>query len=133
MVKDYKIGLGNTRYKEVPKAYRKLALLGSPEARAQRKGRMPSNPMTLDLLAGKTLFAYDPFLESGHRKAHGMIFSALYNIARRFGKTFRCVGYDFEEDGHFRGYIMWMENSGEARELRKVMTRLLTSLEDEIA
>ena len=129
MPSDYQRGVGDSLYKKVPRSYRAIALSTSKRARTKAKIKQPKAQMTKDLLDGFTLFAYDPFMEEGHRKAHGQLFQTLYNTARRHGKTFRCVGYDLIEEDKYRGYIMWMEDDEESQKVNKQVERYLREIE----
>jgi hypothetical protein len=95
----YKDGIAGLKYKPVSARLRREI-----STRDMKKRRLPNNQMVIDLLAGKTLFAYN---EEGRTRYR---FGSLYTVAANNNKTLRIYGYDDVDDGIFRGYIMWMES-----------------------
>jgi len=94
----YKDGIAGLKYKPVSARLRREIT-----TRDMKKRRLPNNQMVIDLLAGKTLFAYS---ESGRARYR---FGSLYNVAASNNKTLRIYGYDDVDDEIFKGYLIWME------------------------
>jgi len=94
----YKDGIKGLKYKIVPKGWRQYA--GPP--RNDRNRRPVQNPMVIDLLEGKTVFAY---IED---RTH-MSFGSLYSVAYSHGKILRMHQFDDIDDDIFKGYLIWME------------------------
>jgi hypothetical protein len=72
--------------------------------RNDRNRRPAVNPMVVDLLEGKTVFAY---IED---RTH-MSFGSLYSVAYTHGKILRMHQFDDIDDEVFKGYLIWMENA----------------------
>jgi len=94
----YKDGIAGLKYKVVSSRHRQMIV-----TRDMHKRRPASNPMVLDLLNGKTVFAYG---EGGRRRYS---FGSLYAVAASNNKTLRIYGYDDVDDEIFKGYLIWME------------------------
>lgn len=94
----YKPGIQGIRYKPVSARLRRELT-----TRNMRKRRLPQNQMVIDLLAGRTLFAYS---EPGRKRYS---FGSLYTVAANNNRTLRIYGYDDVDDEIFRGYLIWME------------------------
>jgi hypothetical protein len=94
----YKPGIQGIRYKPVHRSWRK-----SIDVRTIRNRKKPTNPMVLDLLAGKTIFAY-----KDGRNADS--FGSLYAVAASNGKVLRMYQTDDLDDEVYKGLLIWMES-----------------------
>lgn len=93
----YKEGIKGIRYKIVGKEWRKFVA-----PRTIRNRKRPINPMVRDLLAGKTIFAYDDDRKS-------LSFGSLYAVAASNNKMLRMYLCDDLDDMVYKGYVIWME------------------------
>jgi hypothetical protein len=91
----YKNGVAGIKYKIVPKSWRECV-----PVRNYRNKKPPTNQMVLDLLAGKTVFAYGPNRSVG----------SLYAVAASNGKILRMYQFDDLDDDIYKGYVMWMDD-----------------------
>jgi hypothetical protein len=94
----YKDGIAGIKYKVVSDGLRKEII-----TRNIGKRRSANNPMVIDLLKGKTIFAYG---EEHRRKFR---FGSLYTTAANNNKTLRIYQFDDVDDEIFKGYLIWME------------------------
>ena len=94
----YKDGIAGIKYKIVSARLRREIT-----TRDMKKRRPASNPMVIDLLNGKTLFAY------GEKGRRAFSFGSLYTVAANNNKTLRIYSYDDVDDEIFKGYLIWME------------------------
>lgn len=93
----YKAGIKGIKYKTVPSTWRNHV-----EVRHIRKRRPPINPMVLDLLEGKTIFAY------GEDRTT-VSFGSLYAVAASNGRVLRMYQFDDIDDNIYKGYLIWMD------------------------
>jgi hypothetical protein len=94
----YKIGSRGIKYKIVPRSWRQ-----GVDVRNYVNKKDPTSPMVVDLLMGKTIFAY-----AADRKE--IPFGSLYATASFNGKMLRLYRFDDTEEGIYKGYLMWMED-----------------------
>ena len=94
----YKDGIKGIKYRLVPSTWRNYV---SPRNIKNRKS--PTNPMVIDLLAGKTVFAFEQ-----DRKT--LSFGSLYAVAASNSKNLRMYTFDDLDNGIYKGYLIWMES-----------------------
>lgn len=115
----YKMGISQCKYREVPEWIREEAIKFSIQDYHRRGHKPPSNPQTIALLNGATLFAIDPFENDEDSKklyTNTRLFGSLYNTARKHGKVFRSLGF-FLNDGNrlLKGWVLWMDEMVDER------------------
>lgn len=96
----YREGLKGVRYKIVPNSWRRAV-----DVKQYVNKKTSQNPMVLDLLMGRTVFAY---INPEERNSKGL--SSLYQTAACNNKVLRLYQFDDIEDDVYKGFLMWMED-----------------------
>ena len=98
MTKNYKEVSNGLKYKIVPRSWRQAV-----DVRNYVNKKEPKSPMVIDLLMGKTVFAY-----AEDRKQ--IPFGSLYATAAYNSKVLRLYRFDDTEEEIYKGYLLWMED-----------------------
>lgn len=94
----YKTGSHGLKYKLVDRSWRKAV-----DVRNYVNKKEPTNPMAIDLLMGKTIFAYT---DDRNKLSYG----SLYATAAFNNKVLRMYRMDDVDDQVFHGYVLWMDD-----------------------